>query len=152
MLSVQIGWEAVVGSIGYEATVVLLSIVAAGVIYWTLFGLKQIVVFATPRALTYAEGEIDRKTRQDYRNGGRSFDGFTLAAWKIGIICALIVYAVIWIGKHFPALWLLWFGVFAAAVGILSVVGYMRSGQKMTVARFVGFYAPTASVVVQQLP
>ena len=106
----------------------------------------------TPRAITYAEGEIDRKTRQDYRNGGRSFDGFNARRMEIGVICALIVYAVIWIGKHFPALWLVWFGIFVAVIGILSVVGYVRSGQKMTIVRFLGFYAPTVSVVLQQLP
>ena len=145
-------FEQIVGVMGEQAAVMLATLVVGFAAYWMVLVAGHGLRFACPKAIGYVDGRIDTKARDDYRDHGLSFQGFTIAAWKIGFICAAVVYAVLWVGKHFPSLWLVWGALFLASVLSLSIMGYMKSGERMTLQRFAKFYGPTITVVVMQLP
>jgi hypothetical protein len=133
--------------LGSDAATAMFALGAGVTLYWTYLALRYGLA---PMAVGYVGTDIDEKTRAGFKE--KKFKGFTVKAWKMGVICATVIYAVIWIGKHFPTLWLIWFALFVSVITILSVIGYWKSGPRMTPVRFLQFYGPTGTVVLQQLP
>jgi hypothetical protein len=133
--------------LGSDAATAVFALGAGVTFYWVYLAVRYGVA---PAAAGYMGRDIDIRTEVGFRE--QRFKGFTVKAWKIGVICATAIYGVIWIGKHFPTLWLFWFVLFASVLIILSIIGYWKSGPKMTPIRFLQFYGPTGTVVLQQLP
>jgi hypothetical protein len=94
--------------------------------------------------------KIDKDASNTY--AGKSFLGITKQAWRIAVAASIVAYAIIWCFKHAPHLWVVWGSLFLATMVVLSIVAYWKSGEKIGPVRFVAFYGPTGSVVVQQLP
>jgi hypothetical protein len=139
--------DAIALILGSEAATAMFALGAGVTFYWVYLAIRYGIA---PAAVGYVGKDIDAKTKQGFKE--KKFKGFTVKAWKIGVVCATVIYAVIWVGKHFPTLWLVWFALLLGVLVVLSVIGYWKSGPRMTPLRFLQFYGPTGTVILQQLP